>query len=141
MKRIKISAQLEREIRDALNRDAGLRLSVLASIVTLLDDDTRKPAPGIGYQKIVELLREGLGDRLALPVAPHVSWIIKQVNRVKELGLNEQQLRELGERAGMVYNNARPIELEFILRAAVRILQAGSPKQAAGRVYTGRDEE
>lgn len=136
MKRIKISAEFEREIRGHAEGCA-----IVDKLIKLLDADTQKPTPGIGYVRIVELLREGLGPRLALPESPHVSWIVKQVNRVKELGLDEQQLRELGKRASFVYNNARPIELEFILRAAVRILQAGSSKQETGRVYTGRDEE
>jgi hypothetical protein len=136
MKRIKISAEFEREIRAHAEG-----CPITDKLIKLLDSEEPKKTPGIGYAKIVELLRVSLGPRLAVPEAPHVSWIIKQVNRVKELGLSEQQIRELGARAAGVYNNSRPIELEFILRAAVRILSAGSPKQEAGRVYTGRDEE
>lgn len=147
MKRIRVSADLEREIRAYQSKyidDARLS-NLFDSLVGLLNEDEPKKAPGIGYSKIVECLREGLGARLAVPEKPHVSWIIKQVNRVKELGLDEQQLRALGRSAAQAYNNSRPIELEFILRAAVRIAAVDSGGSGStpreGRVYTGRDDE
>ena len=142
MKRIRVSADLEREIRENYSSSIAQTRKCFEKLVALLDEDEPKRTAGIGYSKIVEYLRDGLGQRLATPEKPHVSWIVRQVNRVKELGLDEQQLRALGRRAAQTYNNSRPVELEFLLRAAVRLLapvvQGDDGKPQATKVYTGR---
>lgn len=143
MKRIGISAELERRIRAYPRNTPVSAIEITDELVRLLDDKPEVKAPGIPYAQIVTALREGLGDRLAVPEKPNVSWIVRQVNRVKELGLAYDDLRELGRGAASIHRGS--VEMEYLLRQAVRVLADVRAKAGAvataGRVYTGRDEE
>lgn len=144
MKKIKISAEFEREIKAALDIDLIDEMrSALKKIRQELDDaGIPKKIPGISYSKIIECLKVGLGARLAYPSKPHISWIIKQVNQVKELGLNESELVQLGHAASKTYNYGRPVELDFVLRSAVRLLHSSGDGEVSGnkqKVFTGRE--
>lgn len=140
MKKIKISAEFERKIRDHHLYDDT---HIFMELIRLLDEvDTPKKTPGISYSKIIECLKVGLGVRLAYPSKPHISWIIKQVNQVKEFGLNESELVQLGHAAARAYNYGRPVELDFVLRSAVRLLHSSGDGEVSGnkqKVFTGRE--
>lgn len=144
MKRIGISTELERRLRNDVMTIEELH-QLIDEVRCLLDARPQPKAPGLPYALIVATLREGLGDRLAVPEKPHVSWIVRQVNRVKELGLDVNNLKELGTGAAKVYRGS--VEMEFILRMATRILgdvrlrdrPEGTEKGI--RVITGREDE
>lgn len=147
MIRVGISAALEKRIRSGENVSPDL---------VLLMDRVREAArtragAGVGYQDIVRLLREGLGDRLAVPANPTTAWIIRQVSRARELGLDEQQIQRLGRLAARQYGRGA-VDIEFVLRSATRILQApgggvssGNQEDAGGDgdsvVWTGRPDD
>lgn len=149
MKKIKISADLERRIRGRGDKIGFDHFSdLLDEIEVLLNEKpVARTHNGLSYSQIVGAMSAGLPGRLAYPEKPHVSWIIRQVNKVKELGLAELQLTELAAAAGNLYNRG-PVELEFILRMATRILHSvrshPSPDERDSgnvRVVTGRPED
>lgn len=136
-----ISAALERELRECGPGSSAEGL--VQDIIALIDAErarAEKKVPGLGYKAIVAGLRVGLGDRLAVPSNPSTAWIVRQVNRARELGLDVEQIEQLGHCAAKAFRTG-PVEAEYVLRAAVRLLQQGPEVVGDGRrLVVGRPD-
>lgn len=134
MKKVRISADLERRLRASPE-------PLAAEVVALLDQPAPSAPPaGLGYKDLVILFRANLGAALALPPNPSTGWIIRQVARARDLGLDGESIRQVCERGRRLYSRG-PIELEFLLRIAPRLLAStGEPELlgGGGAVHTGR---
>jgi hypothetical protein len=149
MKKIAISAELEREIKAYPRNCPVSATEIMDKLIKLLDfKEPLKLTTGISYAEILQIFREEVGARLAVPPKPGVAWIVKQINRVKELGLTHEQLRRIARESAAYYKHGS-IDLEYVLRNATRLLSrvdSGMVSDAAagavgGRVITGREEE
>lgn len=97
MRKVRISADLEKRIRAG---DSG----ALGEIVKLLDEDVKKRATGsghpgvistLGYKELVALFRSYLGHSLITPPRPNVGYIVKVVNKAKELGIDYTNVEQI----------------------------------------------
>ena len=146
MKRIGVSAELERAIRWAAGSETEIDTTSLTEILVqvrdLLDAKPAPKTPGISYHDIVRAFREVLGDNLVVPANPHVSWLVRQVNRVKELGLTYEHLIQI---ALLIQSRGtRSVELEWLVRNASRLLHECGTGQSDGKgskIITGRHDD
>lgn len=140
MKRVGVSIALEKLLRAATQENA---MESVQAVLQLLDGYAQAAGkPGLGYKELVTSFRDHLGAGLALPPNPSTTWIIRQVNRAKELGLDVDSIREIAERVREKYPRP-PWDFEWLLRAAPRLLASDGGVAAPGgsRVTTGRGSQ
>ena len=137
MRTVRVSADLEKRLRasqDPLCRE----------VVGLLDNKAALPhVTGMSYQDLVREFRVHLGQALVLPPKPAVGWIVRQVARAKEIGLDVDGIRQVVEGVRKTYPRG-PWELEFLLRQAPRLIHAANAADTTteagpGRVVSGRE--
>lgn len=139
---VRIPAALQRRIMDVQSgiiKTLDEPLLIINEIVGLIRDyeikkEDKRDNPGLSYKKIIAILRENMGDGLRLPPNPSTAWIVRQVLRVKDLGISEQQLRDAGKRAHDYFHNGG-VDLEYLLRIIGRFL--GENIQTTGSVQGG----
>lgn len=139
MKRISISAELERRLR------ACKGIDLVDEIIKLLDDSKRavsSSTPGLGYKELVALFRSELGSNLVLPPAPSPLYIIKTVNKAKELGISKDNVGQIVKGLIKCYPRG-PYSLSFVVGSADRHFAAGENRKdedtsSVGVLYTGR---
>lgn len=136
MTKIGISASLERELRDTVaDPEASAGLKKLAAKLLGLVEETRAKdreidrdsAPGLSYQGVLRVLGRELGPRLVLPPKPTAGWIVRLLNRIKDLGLEEEHLltvarRGAAEVAARTKSHTSPVEIEWLIYNATRLL-------------------
>lgn len=118
MIKINIPAALEKRLR------AGERVNeeILALVDAARDArEGKKLGGGLAYRDIVAEFRRLLGPALALPPNPSAGWIVRQVTRAKEIGLDLPSIAGIVAGAKRAYPRG-PYELEFLLRAGPRLL-------------------
>ena len=137
MKKISISAALERQIRREVEKGAG---SPLTEIVELLDGHKKRAAgsttPGIGYKELVALFRLHLGDDLVVPPSPSAGYIVRMVNRAQELGINKENVQQLVFGLRKVYPRG-PYRLEFVVQRGDVHYYNGDPERGYSGVDSG----
>ena len=151
MVKIRILVGLEREIKAALDLDTVDELRAALKKVAHLIEETRHTGsaptePGVGYQELLRWFREGLAPCvLAVPKNPSVGYIVKAVTKAREIGLDEQQVRQLSDRLKNIYpSNRNPgvYALEFALGVATRLLSDAyddsSSEYKYVNIHTGR---
>lgn len=132
-------------MREVARADDTGASALVVELLELLDAErakAEKKVPGLGYKAIVAGLRVGLGNRLALPQNPSTAWIVRQVNRARELGLDVEQIERLGKISEAVFRTG-PVELEYVLRSAVRLLSQSDVGPGVSRqvvVVSGRSD-
>lgn len=84
---------------------------------------------GLSAYRYVEIAKEELGGRLALPPNPGPAFWAKLKNRLRELGLTEESARRVVKVAGRTFTRG-PIEADFILWKATHLLAAAGPAKA-----------
>ena len=100
-------------------------LALADSIVNKLEkSEMLKPsakATGIGWRVAVDAMREVLGAQLAAPPNPDPVWMIKVSNRIRELGLSQEDCRSIAQvlkkRGWKVYS------FDYAIRYADTLLQ------------------
>jgi len=123
MRKIKISAALERRIRSGE--------SVNAELIRVLDEEVvQQRKPGLSYAELVEAFRLQLGKDLALPPNPQIGWIARCVNTAREYGLEREHIASICEAARRLYPG-RSYEMDYLIRSAPRLLTGVS--SSAGR--------
>lgn len=102
----------------------------LRSLLQKMDEASSKVVDeGLSPYRYVEIAKEELGARLALPPNPGPAFWGKLKNRLRELGLTEESARRVVKVAGRTFTRG-PIEADFILWKATHLLAAAGPAKA-----------
>lgn len=145
MTKIGISAGFEKRLR--VGADPGL---LLKELLGLLDSAhavaaAPKKSAGVGYKELVGLFRAALGPKLAVAPNPASLYIIRLVNRARDLGLNAEAITAACAGAQRLYPSRTTYDLEFLVNQATNLIAAaetigdGWPNRGA-TVYHGRPE-
>lgn len=126
---VRIPIALERRILEST--DSNPELSEIRELINRAKEGKKAASevPGLSFKAIIECLTEGLGSRLLLPPKPSPAWTIRIVLKVKELGLDADQLRVLGHTTARDWRGG--VEADSILRNALKLL---SGEYSNGRV-------
>ena len=160
MLKIKISAALEKEIRGGFCSGPKLR-EILVQLIDearaiSVSEKEKGKVPGLSYSRLVQLFRAELGADLSLPINPTAGWIVKLVNRAKELGIGEEHVGRIC--AGAKEAHRAPYAIEYLINHSGRLLhthhrdirdrqeETGSedqvgPDREATKVVTGRPRD
>lgn len=144
--KIGISVALEKRLREW---DPATASALVEEVIELIESARSKQAnrqamSGVSYTEILRWFREALGNGLAVPPAPSDWWIGRQVTRAREIGLKQDDVARIAAGAKRLYPRG-PWELEFLLRAAPRLIveyepgNSGGPGKVVGR-RTADDE-
>ncbi len=152
MLKVKISIELERQLRAALTQEEIVEgmFAVLNAIdeARLEQEAARRRAreTGMDYPTIVREFRRHLGDGLAIPPAPDAIYVRDIVAKAKRQGLNEQYIEQLCNAVLAKYPRP-PYRLDWMVRRATDLLHTVHGDEPAGegqvpggmaRVVTGR---
>jgi hypothetical protein len=121
--KVNISKSLEAAIRREVEKGAG---SPLVDIVKLLDETKKRAAgsnPGLGYKELVALFRFALGPDLVVPMNPSTGYIVRLVNRAKDLGIVKENVEQIAR--GVRRGYRPPYSLDFVISRADRHYQLG----------------
>lgn len=104
MRRIRIPAELERRLRQKWNPlDPEEAFDVCGEIVKLLDEEAERAAAlktrtgemaGLGYKELVALFRFHLGDALITPPRPSPQYVVRLINRAREMGIHTSNVEQ-----------------------------------------------
>ena len=121
MRKVGISADLERRLRAALEGHGGdgyLRL--IEELVAKLDEDVKKretgsmsSGPGLGYKELVSLFRLHLGADLVMPISQPEGWYIKMVALAKNKGVTKDNVEQIC--TGLRRNYRAPYRFEWVV--------------------------
>lgn len=153
MVNIRIKVDFERRLEAFLFRQEGDPIELLRELWKIIEDGRYskrdEKQSGLSYREICLILRDEIGDMLATPPKPDTKFIIRLVNRAKEIGLDEPTLRQLA-RGLPKKRDGWKWDLEYLIRNAPTLIAAGTGNTAeSGRpdetteggssnVYTGR---
>jgi hypothetical protein len=151
MRKINISADLERRIRGAAEQSTE-KHEILDEIISLLDGASRAAGstspPGMGFKELVALFSSALGKDFAPPIRPSAGYICKIVNKAKEQGIVKEHVAQICVGLRRVYRPYYSIDL-IIYRAAEHYAAGAgrdgsadvqAPKETKVRVFTGRND-
>lgn len=142
MIKVGISADLERRINRWDPVTAGDICNELMGLIKMARTKLDSGVPGLSYKRIVEIFREELGSRLVIPDKPAIGWIIRHVNRIKDLGFGEAELRAASKGAARIAKGGSQISIEWLIRDALRFKDLGLEQDSTGsKVRTGRDDD
>lgn len=152
MVKVRISAALERELRGVVaapETTPGLA-KLAAKLIALVDESRARGeepgvSPGLSYQTVLRILNSELGSRLVLPPKPTAGWISRLMNRVKDLGLEEDHLRTAAKRgaaevAAKTRNPNAPVDAEWLIWQSARLLAGATEVQGRDK-STSRGED
>ena len=121
------SAQLEalEVVIKALNKKPQYskttkHLEILLDKLQKLNTPKAKQKPGIGVNRAIEAMRSVLGDKLAVPRNPAETWTIYLSQRIRNLGLTEEDCKKIARCVAIKWNP--PYGFEFCIKAADRLL-------------------
>lgn len=100
--------------------DTRKQLLLLQERLLKMSAPKAKEKPGIGVDRAIAAMREVLGTKLAVPRNPTVQWIIRQSQRIRDLGLTEEDCRLIAKNISAKW--AAPYSFEYCIRAADRLL-------------------
>lgn len=145
MKKISISAELERRLR------ACKGIDLVDEIINLLDETEKRAAgsrnPGLGYKELVALFRSFLGSDLVLPPAANAGYVVRVVNKAREFGISKDNVEQICKGLRRAYPRG-PYSLGFIVFRADLHFQNGDSEHDGGdserhlstNVHTGRSD-
>lgn len=138
--KITITKTLEARLRKGAHNHEDAK-ALVDEIVRLLDETTKRAAgstPGLGYKELVALFRFALGPDLVVPMSPSTGYIVRMVNRAKDLGIVKENVEQIvrGLRAGY----RPPYSLEFVIsRADHHYSRGDGDRQGSGEGNDGHD--
>lgn len=112
-----------------------LQLKLLLERLQKENTPKTKGAPGIGVNRAIAAMREVLGVKLAVPKNPTTSWIIPLANRIKALGLTEEDCKTIARAVQVKWQNP-PYGFEYCIRAADRLLAESEQVVVKGKGST-----
>lgn len=153
MVNIRIKVDYERRLEAFLFRQEGSPVELLKELWKIIEEGrfSKKDVKqhGLSFREIVLILRSELGDMLAVPQNPGTKWIVRLVNRAKDLGLDESELRRLAK-VLPVKRDGWKWDIEYLIRNATTLLAGDSgqvrgadseisgPNDRSENIYTGR---
>lgn len=101
-------------------KETRKQLQLLQEKLDKLSAPKVKAKPGIGVDKAIAAMREVLGDKLGVPRKPGEQWIIRHSQRIRDLGLSEDDCKTIAKNIAAKWNP--PYSFEYCIKAADRLL-------------------